>query len=77
MDVQGGILTSEMLSITQHRTLHTRILTRFAYGISCLRVTKLRLNAKCAHSVRQAFRPYSQFGTSPLTLLKTGKQEIV
>ena len=44
MDVRGGILASKIMSITQH----TGILTRFAYGISCLQVTKLRLNAKCA-----------------------------
>jgi len=44
MDVRGGIQASETLSITQHLTSHTRILTRFAYGLSRLQVTKQKFN---------------------------------
>lgn len=54
MDVRGGIQASETLSITQHPTFHTRILTRFAYGISRLQVTEQQFNVKCAHSDTQA-----------------------
>lgn len=50
-------------------------MTRFAYGISCLQVTKLRLNAKCA-ILTDIHSEHIRTLDPPSAPLKTGKQEI-